>query len=84
MNSADQPVYPQHRLAKSFLMHVLPGALVTVAFIILGSRFDSSAYPPLLAFLLVMLFINIPVPVIRLKYSAKLLLRECCQSWKGI
>jgi len=59
MNSADQPAYPQHRLAKSFLMHVLPGALVTVVFIILGSRFDSSAYPPLLVFLLVMLLINI-------------------------
>jgi hypothetical protein len=45
---------------KSFLMHVLPGILVTVAFLLLKPLLDSSGYPPLLAFLLAVLLIDIP------------------------
>ncbi|MFC1879431.1 lysostaphin resistance A-like protein [Chloroflexota bacterium] len=50
----------QHSLMKSFLMHVLPGILVTVAFLLLKPLLDSSGYPPLLAFLLAVLLIDIP------------------------
>ena len=53
--------YPQHSLAKSFLLHILPGALVTIAFVLLKSVSDSMGYPPLLAFLLAILLIDIPV-----------------------
>jgi len=41
-------------------MHVLPGILVTVAFLLLKPLLDSSGYPPLLAFLLAVLLIDIP------------------------
>ena len=58
----EQPLkYPQHSLLKSFLLHVLPGTLVTIAFVLLKPVSDSIGYPPLLAFLLAILSINLPV-----------------------
>lgn len=53
--------YPQHSLLKSFLLHILPGALVTISFVLLKSISDSMGYPSLLAFLLAILLIDIPV-----------------------
>ena len=53
--------YPQHKLAKSILLHILPGILVTIVFILLQTVFASSSYPSLLAFLLAVLFVDIPV-----------------------
>ena len=53
--------YPQHSLLKSFLLHILPGALVTIAFVLLKPVSDSMGYPPLLAFLLAILLIDISV-----------------------
>ena len=53
--------YPQHSLVKSFLLHILPGALVTFAFVLLKPISDSMDYPPLLAFLLAILLIDIPI-----------------------
>ena len=53
--------YPQHSLVKSFLLHILPGALVTIAFVLLKPISDLIGYPPLLAFLLAILLIDIPV-----------------------
>lgn len=50
----------QHSLPKSLLMHVFPGALVTVVFIILKPLFEPSGYPPLLSFLLAILLVNLP------------------------
>jgi len=52
---------PQHSLVKSFLLHILPGALVTIVFVMLRPISDSMGYPPLLAFLLAILLIDIPV-----------------------
>jgi len=58
----EQPIkYPQHSLLKSFLLHILPGALVTITSALLKSVSDTMGYPPLLAFLLVILLIDIPV-----------------------
>jgi len=58
----EQPlIYPQHSLLKSFILHVLPGVLVTISFMLLKSISDSMGYPPLLAFLLAILLIDIPV-----------------------
>jgi membrane protease YdiL (CAAX protease family) len=51
----------QHALVKSFLLHVLPGVLVTAAFLLLKPLLDSSSYPPLLAFLLAVLLVDLPV-----------------------
>ncbi len=50
----------QHSLVKSILLHVTPGALVTGAILLLKPLLDSTGYPPLFAFLLVILLIDIP------------------------
>lgn len=50
----------QHTFGKSFLLHITPGILVTVAFLVLKPMLDSIGYPPLLAFLLAILLIDIP------------------------
>jgi len=36
---------PQHSLLKSFLLHVLPGALTAAAFLALKPLLDGSGYP---------------------------------------
>jgi len=53
-------LYPQQSLSKSIVLHILPGALVTLGFIALKPLLDSSGYPPLLAFLLAILLIDLP------------------------
>lgn len=58
-STATQSIH-QHALGKSFLLHIAPGILVTVAFLVLKPMFDSTGYPPLLAFLLAVLLIDIP------------------------
>ena len=50
----------QHSLVKSLLLHISPGILVTVFFLLLRPLLDSSGFPPLLAFLLAVLLIDIP------------------------
>jgi membrane protease YdiL (CAAX protease family) len=50
----------QHTFGKSFLLHIAPGILVTVAFLVLKPILDSTGFPPLLAFLLAILLIDIP------------------------
>lgn len=51
----------QHSLIKSLILHILPGLVVTIAFVLFKSVLDSSGYPPLFAFLLVMLLIDLPM-----------------------
>jgi len=46
------PDCPQHSLLTSLGLHVLPGMLTIIAFLIFKPLFDTSGYPPLLAFLL--------------------------------
>ena len=53
------PVH-QHTFGKSFLLHITPGVLVLVAFLVLKPLLDSSGYPPLLAFLLAIILVDIP------------------------
>jgi membrane protease YdiL (CAAX protease family) len=53
--------FPQHSLLKSFLLHVLPGALTTAAFLALKALLDGSGTPPLLAFLLAILLVDLPL-----------------------
>jgi hypothetical protein len=52
--------FPQHSLVKSLVLHVLPGILLTVAFLVFKPMLDSTGFPPLLAFLLAVLLIDIP------------------------
>ena len=51
----------QHSLLKSALLHILPGLLTTAAFIILKPLLAPSGYPPLLAFLLAVLLVDLPL-----------------------
>jgi membrane protease YdiL (CAAX protease family) len=53
--------FPRHSLFKSFLLHVLPGALTTAAFLAFKPLLDGSGYPPLLAFLLAVLLVDLPI-----------------------
>jgi len=50
----------QHSVVKSFLLHLGPGVLVTAAFLLLKPLLDATGYPPLLAFLLAVLLVDIP------------------------
>jgi len=52
--------YPQQSLLKSIVLHILPGALVTLGFITFKPLLNSSGYPPVLAFLLAILLIDLP------------------------
>jgi len=62
MNTNDSSSTPsQHTLLQSFLLHITPGVLVTVALILFKPMLDPIGYPPLLAFLLAILFIDLPV-----------------------
>ena len=50
----------QHSMMKSFHLHILPGVLVTVAFFLFKPLVTSAGYPPLLAFLVAVLLVDIP------------------------
>jgi membrane protease YdiL (CAAX protease family) len=43
------------------MLHILPGVLVTISFVLLNSLPGTMGYPPLLAFLFAILLIDIPV-----------------------
>jgi len=58
-STSTTPQY-QHSLVKSLLLHLAPGVLVTAAFLILRPLLDSSGFPPLFAFLLAILLVDIP------------------------
>jgi membrane protease YdiL (CAAX protease family) len=53
--------FPQHSLLKSLGLHVLPGILTTAAFLAFKPLLDASGYPPLLAFLLAVLLVDLPI-----------------------
>ena len=72
-NSTSTQRNDQHSLAKSFLLHTAPGGLVTVVFFLFKPLLDSRGYPPLLAFLLTILLIDIPFMLgVMLKEGKKL------------
>lgn len=60
---ASTQTYSQHALGKSILLHIVPGVLVTVAFLVFKPLLDPTGYPPLLAFLLAISLIDIPFMV---------------------
>jgi membrane protease YdiL (CAAX protease family) len=52
-------------------MHIIPGLLVTGAFILFKLLLDSSGYPPLLAFLLAVLLVDLPFLMGVMLYEGK-------------
>lgn len=61
MNGPNLPqLNKQHSMTKSIFLHITPGLLVTGAFILFKLLLNSTGYPPLLAFLLAVFFIDIP------------------------
>jgi uncharacterized protein len=50
----------QHTIPLTVLLHLLPGVLITIAFILLGPWLQHNHLPPLLAILIPILFILIP------------------------
>jgi membrane protease YdiL (CAAX protease family) len=53
--------FPQQSLLKSTILHILPGVLVTLGFVVFKPLLDLSGYPPLMAFLLAILLVDLPV-----------------------
>ena len=51
----------QFSFPKVFLLHIIPGFLTTLALMLFKPLFDLTGFPPLLAFLLAVLLIDIPV-----------------------
>jgi len=63
--------FPQHSLIQSAVLSIIPGVLVTGAFTILKAPLESSGYPPLLAFLLAILLVDLPVMLGIMYYEGK-------------
>ena len=61
----------QHSLFRSFLLSVLPGVATTAAFLVLKPLLEPSGYPPLLAFLLAVLLIDLPIMLGIMLYEGK-------------
>jgi len=59
----------QHTLSQTLLLHLLPGVLITLAFILLGPWFKANHLPPILAILLPILFVLIPFELCFLYYQ---------------
>lgn len=51
----------QYSFPRSFLLHIIPGFLTTLALVFFKPLVDLTGFPPLLAFLLAVLLIDIPV-----------------------
>lgn len=70
-NSATNTEVQQHSLVQSIGLHLLPGVLTTVAYIILAPLLMAQGYPALLAILLAALFVAAPIELGYLLYQAK-------------
>jgi len=71
MNRAPEVQFPQHSLLKSTLLHILPGAGTTLAFVLLKPLLDPSGFPPLLAFLLAVLLVDLPLQLAIMLFEGK-------------
>mgnify|MGYP001819755067 CR=1 FL=1 len=71
MNTAHDLQFPQHSLLKSILLHILPGAFTALAFVLLKPLLDASGFPPLLAFLLAILLVDLPLQLALMLFEGK-------------
>lgn len=65
------PDSPQHSLMTSLGLHALPGTLTTAAFLAFKPLLDPMGYPPLLAFVLAVLLVDLPVLLGTMLYEGK-------------
>lgn len=72
----------QHTIPQSLLLHLLPGALITITFILLGPWLKQNHLPPILALLVPILVILIPFELGLLYYLGYR--RNGCLSLEGI
>jgi membrane protease YdiL (CAAX protease family) len=63
--------FPQHSVLESIGLHIIPGVLLTAAFIVLKPLADAIGYPPLLAFILAVLLVDIPFQLGVMYYQVK-------------
>jgi len=63
--------FPQHSVLESIGLHIIPGVLLIVAFIVLKPLADAIGYPPLLAFILAVLLVDIPFQLGIMYYQGK-------------
>lgn len=70
-NTTSSHAQAQHSLLKSLGLHLLPGVLVTAAFLLLKPLSDSIGYPPLIVFLLTVLVIDLPIMLGVMLYEGK-------------
>lgn len=61
----------QHSLGKSLVLHLLPGALITVFFVLLAPVLLQAGYPPMFTLLLAILVILIPLELGYLLYEGR-------------
>jgi membrane protease YdiL (CAAX protease family) len=82
-NSATKSLgIPQQSLWRSIILHLLPGALTTILFVIAAPALNSLGYPSNFAFLLLGLFVLVPFELGFLFYQGKK--RNGALSLKGI
>ena len=63
--------YPQHSVLASIGLHIIPGILLTAVFILLKPLIANIGYPPLLAFILAVLLVDIPFQLGVMYYQGK-------------
>lgn len=63
--------FPQHSMLRSIGLHIIPGVLLTAAFIALKPLAVRMDYPPLLAFILAVLLVDIPFQLGIMYYQGK-------------
>jgi membrane protease YdiL (CAAX protease family) len=69
MTSTD--AYPQHSVLESTGLHIIPGILLTAVFILLKPFVERIGYPPLMAFILAVLLVDIPLLLGIMYYQGK-------------
>jgi membrane protease YdiL (CAAX protease family) len=63
--------FPQHSVLESIGLHIIPGVFLTAAFIALRPLAERIGYPPLLAFILAVLLVDIPFQLGIMYYQGK-------------
>jgi membrane protease YdiL (CAAX protease family) len=71
VNKAPDLQFSQHSLLKSILLHILPGAFTTLVFVLIVPLLGPSGFPPLLAFLLAVLLVDLSLQLAVMLFEGK-------------
>jgi membrane protease YdiL (CAAX protease family) len=63
--------YPQHSVLQSTGLHIIPGILLTAGFVLLKPLVKGIGYPPILAFILAVLLVDVPLQLGIMYYQGK-------------